>query len=121
MDTKKRIVRTIAAWTALLAFMMISNPQHLPVILLIVPFILLFIALIMLWGLVVPLLRRLLGRRGYEGSRRLRITVCGSLVLLLIMQSLGQLTIRDFGTIVAIAVIGYLYIGRSRSGEQQKQ
>ena len=115
MDTKKRIVRTSVAWATLLLFMTLFHPQHLPVLLLIVPFVLLFWALISLWGLVVPVLRHLIGKRGYSGSRRLRITVCGSLVLLIIMQSLGQLTVRDVFTILAIAVIGYLYIGRSRS------
>jgi hypothetical protein len=115
MDTKQRIIRTSVAWAALLLFMTLSHPQHLPVFLLIVPFVLLFWALISLWGLVVPFLRRLVGKRGYSGSRRLRFTVCGSLVLLIILQSLGQLTVRDVGTIAAIAVIGYLYIGRSRS------
>jgi hypothetical protein len=85
---------------------------------LIIPFVLLFVALMSLWSLVVPLLHRLFGQRGYAGSRRLRITVCGSLVLFIIMQSLGQLTLRDLLTIVAIAAVGYIYIGRSRSESQ---
>jgi len=115
MDIRKHLIRTGIAWASLLGFMLLFRPQSLPVILLIVPFVLLFVALMSLWGLIVPLIRRVTGKRGYAGSRRLRITVCGSLVLLIILQSLGQLTIRDVGTILAIAVLGYLYIGRSRS------
>jgi hypothetical protein len=115
MDSKKQLLRTGFAWICLTVFMMCTKPQNLPVLLLIVPFVLLFVALMSTWGLVVPVLHRLMGQRGYAGSRRLRVTVCGSVVLLIILQSLGQLTLRDLLTIVAIAIIGYLYIGRSRS------
>jgi hypothetical protein len=115
MQIKKQLIQTLVAWGALLVFMMVFRPQNIPVLLLVVPFVLLFVALMSLWGLVVPVLRRITGRRGYAGSRRLKVTVCGSIVLLLVLQSLGQLTLRDVGTIVAIAVLGYVYIGRSRS------
>ena len=115
MDIKKRAIKTGVAWVILGAFLMLSNPQDLPVLLLIVPFILLFWALVSLWGLVIPFLRHSFGQRGYEGSRRLRFTICGAIVVMIIMQSLGQLTVRDFFTMMAIGAIGYLYIGRSRS------
>lgn len=116
MNQKRYIVRAVVAWVLLGGFMMLSQPQKMPVLLLIVPFVLLFSALTYTWLVIAPLLRRLVGKRGYAGSPRLRITVCGSIVLLMVMQSLGQLTLRDVLTIVAIATIGYLYIGRSRSG-----
>jgi len=115
MSSKKHLIRTCILWGLLLGFMMLTRPQKLPVLLLIVPFVLLFAALVYTWVLLVPLGRHLTGKRGYPGSRRLRLTVCGGLVLVLVLQSLGQLTVRDFCTIVAIAALGYLYIGRSRS------
>jgi hypothetical protein len=115
MNTKKQIIRTATIWVVLIGFMMLTQPQKLPVLLLVVPFVLLFAGLLNIWALLVPLTLRITGRRGYQGSKRLRYTVCGSLVLLAVMQSLGQLTLRDVGTIIAIAVIGYVYIGRSRS------
>lgn len=120
MQIKKYLTRTIVAWVVLLAFMMVSRPQKLAVLLLIVPFVLLFTALVSSWSLIVAVLHRLSGKRTYAGNRRLRLTVCGSLVLCLILQSLGQLTLRDFFTIVAIAGLGYAYIGRSRSTQSTR-
>jgi hypothetical protein len=119
-QTYPSIIKVITPWLLLLGFMMLSQPQKLPVLLLIVPFVLLFVALMSTWAVVVPALHRLLGKRGYAGARRLRVTVCGSAVLLIILQSLGQLTLRDMITIGAIAVLGYLYVGRSRSERQGK-
>jgi len=113
-------IKIAAPWVLLLGFMVVTQPQKLPVLLLIVPFVLLFVALMNTWAVGVPALRRLLGKRGYAGALRLRVAVCGSLVLLIILQSLGQLTLRDMLTIGAIVVIGYLYVARSRSGEQSK-
>jgi hypothetical protein len=114
MKSKKQsIIRAVALWLVLLIFMMLTTPQKMPVLLLVVPFVLLFAALMSTWVALVPIARRIVGQRGYAGSPRLRITICGSIVLILVLQSLGQLTLRDLITIIAIAVIGYVYIGRS--------
>ncbi|HSX43062.1 MAG TPA: hypothetical protein VLF59_03155 [Candidatus Saccharimonadales bacterium] len=115
MPAKKHLIRTALLWATLIGFMMLTRPQKLPALLLIVPFVLLFAALVHSWVLLVPFARHLTGKRGYAGSRRLRFTVCGGLVLVLVLQSLGQLTVRDFCTIIAIMSLGYLYVGRSRS------
>lgn len=120
MENKPHIIRAGIAWAVLLGFMLVSQPQKLPVILLVVPFVLLFVALMSTWVALVPIARRLVGKRGYAGSPRLRVTVCGSVVLLMVMQSLGQLMVRDMLTILAIVTIGYLYLGRSRSLQRSK-
>lgn len=99
----------------LVLFMGLFRPDGLPVIVLIVPFGLLFVAFLSLWDLLRGVYRRYF-TDGPEaaGPSRLGATVCGSTVLLLILQSLGQLTLRDIGTVIAIVAIGYLYLVRNR-------
>jgi hypothetical protein len=48
--------------------------------------------------------------------RRLGAIVCVSAVLLLTLQSLGQLTLRDVLTVAGIVSIAYVYTGRLSSG-----
>jgi len=116
MHVKRYAFRTIISWTLLLAFICLTHPQKLPVLFFIVPFVLLFMALVNLWGLVAALVHRFWGKNpSLTEKKRLRYTICGGMVLFVVLQSLGQLTIRDVITILAIAAVGYLYIGRSRS------
>jgi hypothetical protein len=116
MRIRHYLLRTVASWILLLAFVLLTHPQNLPVLFFVAPFILLFFALNNLWRLAAALVRRLSDRPDKAENRRLRLTACGGAVLFLIMQSLGQLTLRDVCTILAITIIGYLYIGRTRSG-----
>ena len=86
------------------------TPNKLPVVLLIVPFVLLFVACYSVWDLMLGLRVRYFARS--QPPRRLGIVVCVSVVLLLILQSLGQLTLRDVVTVAGIVLLGYLYAGR---------
>jgi hypothetical protein len=113
---KRQLLKTGISWLALLVFMGIFRPSGLPVVVLIVPFVLLFVACLNLWVSLQLLYGRYLTRHERPPKhKRLGATVCGSLVLLIILQSLGQLTLRDAGTVAAIAVIGYVYMARTRS------
>ena len=88
----------------------VATPSKLPVVLLIVPFVLLFLACYSIWELIVGLgVRHSVQRRP---PRRLGIVVCIGVVLLLVLQSLGQLTLRDVVTVAGIVLLGYLYAGR---------
>lgn len=113
MKHKQQLIRVGLSWGALLLFMVLTKPAALPVVVLIVPFILLFIALMSLWRLLQAIGAHYLIGRSPKGER-LGIIACISVVLLLILQSLGQLTLRDSLTVIALATIGYLYIIRSR-------
>lgn len=118
---KRQLLRTGVSWLALLVFMSLFQPSGLPVIVLIVPFVLLFVAFMSLWSLLQALYRRYLSReKPAIGRKRLGATVCGSAVLLILLQSLGQLTLRDVGTVAAIAIIGYLYVVRNRLGTDHR-
>jgi len=116
MVLKRQLVRTAAAWGGLTLFMMLSQPDKLPVIGLIVPFVLLFVALYSTWRLLGLLKARYTTEGGeLRGRPRVGIAVCLSLVLLLVLQSLGQLTVKDVMTMGAIAALGYLYLARNRA------
>lgn len=115
MKLKQQIIRTLVAWGALGVFMVLFEPSRLPVVVLIVPFLLLFLAFYNLWNTLNLLRVRYFVRQTRQPSRRLGLTVCGSAVLLIVLQSLGQLTLRDVVTVIAIVAVGYTYLSRSLS------
>lgn len=92
---------------ALLCMLLLTDPQELPSIALIVPFALLFITLAAgtLFGL---------GAYGVSGRRKFRIGLIASAipVALLVLQSLGQLTLLDALVILAVFGIAYFYVSR---------
>lgn len=112
MNIRQQILQTCIAWGLLGAFLALLNPGGLPVVLLIVPFLLLFTALYLLWRLVRCIRVTYFA---YDDSvhRHLGTVVCATFVLLLVLQSLGQLTLRDVITVGAIIGLGYVYVGRT--------
>lgn len=119
MNFKLQLTRTLAYWLCLVGFMMLLRPTTLPIILFIVPFALLFAALYSTWHLILQGWATYSGKPVSPGVRRFGLTLVWALLLLLILQSLGQLTLRDSLTVGAIAVIGYLYLLRNRSLPQR--
>ena len=111
MILKSRTKVTLLLWAILGAFLAFSAPEKLPVALLIVPYVLLFAALYGAWMALVRFTTPY-GARA-RPRRRLGAVVCLSIVLLLALQSLGQLSLRDVITVVAIAAVGYVYLVRS--------
>jgi hypothetical protein len=112
MRIKQQLLVTISVWGAFMLFLALTNPARLPVVMYIIPFVMLFIALFSLWRLL-----RTAKDIYVTGGRRhnhLGAVVCASIVLLLLLQSIGQLSIRDVITFVAIIVVGYLYVGRAK-------
>lgn len=115
MKLKQQFVRTAFAWGALLAFMALFRPSSMPVVGLIIPFVLLYAALYSTWGLFGLLRARYLLRQAErKPHRQLGAALCASGVLLVVLQSLGQLTAKDVVTVLAIVALGYLYLTRSR-------
>jgi hypothetical protein len=110
MGLRRRVVMNIVVWMSLILFTAISAPDKLPVVILIVPFVLLFMGCYGLWGILQDVRVRYFS--GSRSSRRLGVAVCLSVVLLIVLQSVGQLALRDVITVAAIVVIGYLYVGR---------
>ena len=92
-----------------LAIMFLTiSPNNVPSFLLVIPFILLFTLL--LSGIFY-----LLELRGVNSKKSLKIaSLCASLpILLLVLQSIGQLTIRDVLTVLLLFAISYFYISRT--------
>ncbi|HSX06098.1 MAG TPA: hypothetical protein VLG92_00035 [Candidatus Saccharimonadia bacterium] len=115
MNIRQLLMRVTAAWAALLLFMTLFRPQSLPVVGLIVPFVLLFFALFTLWELIMALrVQYVSGVVHGNVHRRLGAAVCLGVVLLLVLQSLGQLTVRDVITLLAVMLLGYLYLARNQ-------
>jgi len=106
----KIIIKILATSSIiLLLFLFTTDPQKLPSVLLIVPFILLFVIV----ASIVPLA---LGRGSIPGSKTVKMgaTVAAIAVLLLGLQSLGQLTARD--VLAVVVLFGTVYFYTSRFG-----
>lgn len=120
MKIRQKLIRLFGTWIILLIFLGLFRPQNLPVVVLIVPFMLLFAALYTAWDLAVALrIRFLLHAESGNMHRQLGFAICMSAVLLLILQSLGQLSTRDVVTLVAIVSLGYVYLVRNKFGVQK--
>lgn len=103
-----RTVKLIVATSIVLGLLLLlTDPRQLPSVVLILPFLLLFLILSLTAAAV---------SRPYIAvrSRRLRMsfTLGAFPVLLLVLQSLGQLTVRDTLAILALSAIAYFYISR---------
>lgn len=109
---KKRILLFGLLAIMLIALFLGTNPQQLPSVFLVMPFLVIFSALF--WGAKWFILRR------YSNIRKAnRIAVlCASLpTLLLVLQSLGQLTIKDVGITTVLFILSYFYIARNMATE----
>lgn len=107
----KSMVMTIGGCVVLLALLLFStDPGHVPSFALILPFVLLGVALTLGIALILE-------RQGIPRMRSLRLgTFLASLpVVLLVFQSIGQLTARDIITILALFVISYFYVVRANT------
>jgi preprotein translocase subunit YajC len=93
---------------ALLILFLGLDPNKIPSFMLVLPFILLFAFLFI--GIAL-----LLEKQGMERKKRLKIAgLCSALpILLLVLQSIGQLTVRDVLTVVLLFAVSYFYIARA--------
>lgn len=105
----KRTVRVIAiAGLSLLTLLGTTQPAKLPSVILIVPFILMFAILALTIALLVA------WRHENMTVKAIRFGCMAALlpILLLVLQSVGQLTLRDGLTLVALFVITYFYMSK---------
>lgn len=103
-----RTVKMIGLSTvALFLLLLLTDPRELPSVMLVTPFLLLF----MILALGISLLLRYYG---LAAGKRLRMAMVMAAfpTLLLVLQSLGQLTVRDTLAIVALFGIAYFYLSR---------
>jgi hypothetical protein len=103
-----RSTKLIAACMGILLLLIISTePSRLPSALLVLPFLLIL-------GLILLIFVTVLRWRGLPMAKSMRLgLIAASLpMLILVLQSLGQLTLRDLLTIVALFAITYFYLSR---------
>ena len=91
----------------LLLLLLLSDPRNLPSVILIVPFALVFIILWLATTIFLDYYAFAKAKRARTG-----LIVAAIPVLLLGLQSLGQLTIRDTLAICILFVITYFYLSR---------
>jgi len=110
----KTSTKAVVSWTILVVFISISQPAKLPVWGLIIPFILLYFA--------VRYSVRLIFEHKAQTNVRMRaaqrwlpvvIAVCA--VVVLALQSIGQLSMRDVIAVVLVVLLGYFYVHRNAS------
>jgi hypothetical protein len=92
----------------LLVLLFTTDPSRVPSIILFLPFILLFVCL-------MTIILYLLGMKGITGRKGVKVAgLCAGVPLaLLVLQSIGQLTLRDVLVITALFVVSYFYLLRS--------
>ncbi len=108
---KRRLTHTLLIWCVLVVFLLLTKPQNLPVVVLMVPFILLGLALYMTWLLVVSLFLPLKERQSARSI--LGGMVASTFVICLGLQSIGELTARDVVPVALFVALVYFYIVRS--------
>jgi len=103
----KRMIRVVGiAGLALLTLITTTQPARLPSVVLIIPFVLMFGIL----GLTISL--GIAWQRGAVTLGAIRAGCLSALlpILLLVLQSVGQLTLRDGLTLIALFGITYFYM-----------
>jgi Mn2+/Fe2+ NRAMP family transporter len=105
---KKIMIASSVSLSILLVLFMATNPANVPSFVLVLPFILLFVLLVC--GIVLAL-----KKRGMDPARSWRIgaLIAAVPMTLLVLQSIGQLTVRDLLTIGALFLLSYFYIART--------
>lgn len=98
----------------LLCFLGVTNPTQVPTILLLVPFLLLFwvlsqVLVCLLWAgsswAGVPL--------EYRRIEKIALLIASFPVAVLVMQSVGQITIREIALLAVLFLVLYVYTARA--------
>lgn len=105
----QKLIIIVLMWVSLPLFILLTNPENLPIPLLVVPFLLLYATLYMSARLSMKYLVPNLTK----GRTRLIATLIASLpTLLLVLASIKQLTIRDTAIVVGLLVFLVFYLRR---------
>jgi uncharacterized membrane protein len=105
---KKSLIISGSCLAVVLLLFMTTDPNRVPSFMLIVPFLLLFASFLLVTS-------TLLQRQGMSSARSLRLGVVFVAIplILLVLQSIGQLTVRDVLTVAILFSLSYFYVSRS--------
>lgn len=104
---KKPLVVIAACSLLLLGIFFATDPEKVPAFALVLPFVL---CAIILFTAIVWLLRL----KGVSRGKAIRVAVlCSGLpMIVLVLQSVGQLTIKDVIALTAVFLLSYFYMSR---------
>lgn len=104
---KKALITSGTCFALLLILFIGTDPNKVPSFILVLPFILLFALLFLLISLFLQ-------EKGVSRAKSVRIGMLFAAIplILLVLQSIGQLTIKDVLTIAALFAVSYFYISR---------
>jgi len=105
---KQKLALLGLSGVTLVLLLTVTDPSKVPSFVLIIPFVLLFVVLF-LFMLVLST------KKDWSRAKTIRrsVVLAGLPTTFLIMQSVGQLTIRDVISILAIFIIAYFYVSRA--------
>ena len=105
----QKLIIIVLMWVSLPLFILLTNPENLPIPLLVVPFLLLYATLYMSARLSLMYLtpNLTMGR-----TRLIAMLIAGLPTLLLVLASIKQLTIRDTAIVVGLLVFLVFYLRR---------
>ncbi|PID30758.1 hypothetical protein CSA80_04105 [Candidatus Saccharibacteria bacterium] len=106
--------RPILLWLSLVVFMSLTNPNSMPVAFLVFPFVVFGFAVYTTWQAFV----RIYARGRDKKVRPERAALLGAVISIVLvfslgLESLGELTPRDFFVIVLFGAVVYFYMVRS--------
>lgn len=116
MNMRREALKTTLIWGTLIVFMLFTRPANMPVYILFIPFIVLAFGVFSLWQLLVTIYARAGGKGDGGLSRRQRaagIAVSLLVVIVVGLQSIGEMTVRDAITVSLLAVGAYFYFVRN--------
>lgn len=106
---KKSLIVCAASLAAILLLFISTDPNRVPSFMLPLPFLLLFL---LAWLFSALLLQKYMGMT-HRRSLRVGVLCAGIPMLLLVLQSIGQLTIKDVLTLAVLFLVSYFYVNRS--------
>lgn len=103
-----RLKILFATCSGLVVFFVCTNPETLPSLILVVPFALLFIFFALSFKILLDKFMR-------RKNTAIVLLLSGFFVILLALQTLGQLTLRDVIMVFALFGVTFLYVYRRSS------
>ena len=119
---KKAVAAALASGAAILALFALTNPETVPSVVLLLVFALLYVCVTALLLVLLVLLKRfgLLALRT-KTIWRAACMLGGFMIFMVILRSIGQLTIRDVAISALFAVLLYIYYARLRMTAQDDE
>ncbi len=109
----KSLIHIVISWSLLIAFLLITKPEHLPVPLLIVPYVLFAVALYMTTRSIMNAYKPVSNNRK-QRRNVLTMLVVATVVICIGLQSIGELAPRDLVIVALFSALAYFYMIRGR-------